>query len=68
MPQMAGDKLARELMEVRKDIPVILCIGHSAQIDKDRAKELGLAAYVLKPLVMRDFANTVRKILDAAKE
>ena len=67
MPQMAGDHLAQELMKIRGDIPVILCTGHSARIDEDRAKELVLAAYVMKPLVMRDFANTVRKVLDAAK-
>jgi len=68
MPQMAGDRLARELMKIRRNIPVILCTGHSARIDEDRAKELGLAAYVMKPLVMRDFANTVRRVLDAANE
>ena len=68
MSQMAGDRLAQELMNIRKDIPVILCTGHSARIDEDRAKGLGLAAYVMKPLVTRDFANTVRRVLDAAKE
>ena len=67
MPQMAGDRLAQELMKIRKDIPVILCTGHSARIDETRAKELGLAAYVMKPLVTRDFTNTVRKVLDEAK-
>ena len=67
MPQMAGDRLAQELMEIRKDIPVILCTGHSARIDEDRAKGLGLAAYVMKPLVMKDFAITVRKVLDKVK-
>ena len=33
-------------------------------IDEDRAKELGLAAYVMKPLERRDFVNTVWKVLD----
>ena len=64
MPLMAGDQLAQELMKIRKDIPVILCTGHCSRIDEDRAKELGLAAYVVKPVVKRDFAITVRKVLD----
>ncbi len=64
MPQVAGDHLAHELMKIRQDIPVILCTGHSARIDEDKAKELGLAAYVMKPLVKRDLAKTVRKVLD----
>ncbi len=65
---MGGDRLAREVMKIRKDIPVILCTGYSERIDEDRAKKLGLAAYVMKPLVMRDFANTVRKVLNNKKE
>ena len=65
---MGGDRLAREVMKIRKDIPVILCTGHSARIDEDKAKELGLAAYIMKPLVMKEFANTVRKVLDKAKD
>ena len=64
MPQMAGDRLAQELMQIRQDIPVILCTGHSARIDKDSAKALGIRAYTMKPLVMRDLAKTVRKVLD----
>ena len=68
MPHLTGDKLAHELIRIRKDIPVILCTGHSARIDEDRDKELSLAAYAMKPLVMRGFAITVRKVLDAAKE
>ena len=64
MPQMAGDRLARELMKIRKDIPVILCSGHSERIDEDRAKELGIKAYAMKPLVMQDLAKTVRKVFD----
>lgn len=38
--------------------------GHSARIDEDSAKEMGIKAYAMKPLVMRDLANTIRKVLD----
>ncbi|MBC8395013.1 MAG: PAS domain S-box protein [Deltaproteobacteria bacterium] len=64
MPQMAGDRLAQELMESRKDIPILLYTGHSARMDEVRAKELGIKAYALKPLPMRDLAATVRHVLD----
>ena len=68
MPQMAGDRLAQELMKIRKDVPVILCTGHSDRIDEESAKKMGLSAYVMKPLVMMDFANTIRKVLDDQKK
>ena len=63
MPKMTGDKLARELMKIRPDIPVILCTGFSPKISEEKAKEIGIKAFAMKPLVGRDMANTVRKAL-----
>ncbi|MFN2127739.1 MAG: response regulator, partial [Anaerolineales bacterium] len=64
MPQMTGVNLAEKLMEIRKDIPVIVCTGHSSLINEEKAKELGIAAYVMKPIVKQDIAKTIRKVLD----
>ena len=64
MPQMTGVKLSEKLMEIRKDIPVIVCTGHSSLINEEKAKELGIAAYVMKPIVKQDIAKTIRKVLD----
>ena len=63
MPKMTGDKLAQEIMKVRPDIPIILCTGFSKRITEEKAKEIGIKAFVMKPLVMRDLAKTVRKML-----
>ncbi len=64
MPEMAGDQLAQELLKIQPDIPIILCTGHSARIDEQRAKEFGFKAYVMKPLVMRVIAQKIREVLD----
>jgi YesN/AraC family two-component response regulator len=64
MPNMTGEKLAQKVLEVRPDIPVILCTGYSEQITEQLARELGIRAFVMKPLVMRDIANTIREVLD----
>jgi len=64
MPHMTGDKLARELMKLRPDIPVILCTGHSELTSEEKAKDIGIRSFVMKPLVMRNLAETVRKVLD----
>ena len=64
MPKMTGEKLAGKILEIRSDIPVILCTGYSERITEQRAKKLGISAYVMKPLVMRDLANTIRDVLD----
>ena len=64
MPQMTGVKLSEKLMAIRKDIPIIICTGHSSLVDEEKAKDLGLAAYVMKPIDMHETAQTIRKILD----
>jgi two-component system, cell cycle sensor histidine kinase and response regulator CckA len=64
MPHMTGKDLARELMAIRPDIPIILCTGFSEQIDKASAKEMGIRAFVPKPILMREMAHTIRKVLE----
>ena len=64
MPNMAGDKLARELIQIRPDIPIILCIGFGESIGYEKARELGIRELIMKPLVMRDLAEIVRRVLD----
>jgi len=63
MPKMTGDKLARELMKIRPDIPIILCTGHSKYVSKEKAKEMGIRAFIMKPILWRAMAETVRKVL-----
>ena len=64
MPQMPGDVLARELISIRPDIPIIVCTGYSDRIDSNIAKEIGIRELVMKPVVMKDIAKCIRRVLD----
>jgi len=64
MPYMPGDELAKELISVRPDIPVILCTGFSASITEEEAKKIGIREFVSKPILKRDIAEAIRKVLD----
>jgi CheY-like chemotaxis protein len=64
MPNMTGDQLAMKIMKIRPDLPIILCTGFSERITPEKAKNMGIKAFAMKPLVMRDLADTVRKVLD----
>ena len=68
MPKMTGDELAKELMAIRPDIPIILCTGFSERITEEKAKALGIQGFAMKPFVIRDFVNTIRKVLNQEKE
>ena len=34
------------------------------QMDDRKAKEMGISAFVMKPIVMLEMANTIRQVLD----
>ncbi len=63
MPGMTGDVLAMELMRIRPDIPVVVCTGYSQVIDPERARQRGIKALVMKPILIHDIAAAVRKAL-----
>jgi CheY-like chemotaxis protein len=64
MPKMMGDRLAKELVEIRPDIPIIICTGYSERMSEEKAKRIGVKALIMKPFVIKDLVNTVRKVID----
>jgi CheY-like chemotaxis protein len=64
MPNMTGDKLSMELMNIRPDVPVILCTGFNENMPKERASAMGIQGFLMKPMAMYDLAKTVREVLD----
>jgi CheY-like chemotaxis protein len=63
MPHMTGEALARELRDIRPDIPIILCTGFSHTIDAEKAAAQGIDAFLIKPLTARDLGQVIRQIL-----
>lgn len=64
MPEMTGIDLAAEVFTLRRDIPVILCMGFGLLIDVERARNRGIKAFAMKPLTKREIARTVREVLE----
>ncbi len=64
MPGMNGAALSRELLKLRRNLPIILCTGFSELIDEDKARALGIRRYVMKPIVRAEIARVIREILD----
>ncbi len=67
MPKMPGSELAGRLLEIRPDIPVILCTGYSSLISREKAKALGIREFLMKPVNRTELARTIRRILDSSK-
>ena len=63
MPDKNGLEVASECKKIRPDIPVILCAGFS-----EPAVPVGIASgvgeFLMKPVLKKDLALTMRKLLD----
>ncbi len=68
MPSMVGLELAVKLMEIRPDIPIILCTGFSERIDIETAGSIGIKACIDKPILSVDLYSKVRAVLDQTKK
>jgi CheY-like chemotaxis protein len=67
MPHMTGEKLAQALRRLQPDIPIILCTGFSHDMHAERAQELGIDAFLMKPLAMQDLAQTIQQVIAARR-
>jgi CheY-like chemotaxis protein len=63
MPEMTGERLAKELRRIRPDIPIILCTGFTHHLNEEEAKAIGIDAFLMKPFGLRELAETVRTVL-----
>ncbi len=64
MPNLTGEDLAKKILHIRPDLPIILCTGYSEKITEEDALELGLSHFLLKPLIKKDIAEVIRDALD----
>ena len=64
MPGLTGVAMAQKIFTLKPRMPVIICTGFSEALTDGKARELGLAGYIMKPVVMGDFARVVRRALE----
>ncbi|MCP3921606.1 MAG: response regulator [Desulfobacterales bacterium] len=68
MPDLTGDELAVKINDIRPGMPIILSSGYKASLTDEEYKNLPLKAYLSKPLEVKEFAYTIRKVLDDNSE
>jgi len=67
MPKMTGDKFIRELLKIKPDLPAILCTGYSEWMDENKALEMGIKWFLIKPIDMQKMAVAVKEALNYNK-
>jgi DNA-binding response OmpR family regulator len=64
MPGLTGLDLARELLNLRADLPIILTTGFSESATPEAARALGIKGFLMKPARPKELAAMVRDVLD----
>ncbi|WP_447968223.1 ATP-binding protein [Nitrospira sp. M1] len=63
MPRLTGEALAKQLLVLRPDLPIILMTGFSHVMTPDKAKKMGIFAYLMKPLVIAELDHVIQEAL-----
>ena len=64
MPHMTGVELAKKLIEIRPDIPIILVTGFSETTKPEDSYKLGIKEFLMKPLITEELSHCIRRVLD----
>jgi len=64
MPQMTGDRLTKEILKIRPEMPVIICTGYSERMSEKDAEALGAQKYIEKPVGIQNLAAALREVLE----
>jgi PAS domain S-box-containing protein len=67
MPEMTGVELACAILEIRPQMPIILCTGYSTVVDRDKALAMGIKSYYMKPFSVNELSVTIRDTLEEDK-
>ncbi|MEQ8189093.1 MAG: ATP-binding protein [Candidatus Eremiobacterota bacterium] len=64
MPVMTGVELSEKILNIRSDIPIIICTGFSESIDSEKAEDIGIKQLLMKPFTVKDISLAIRKALE----
>ena len=64
MPGMTGNEFCVNVLNIRKNMPIILCTGYNDNFTQNMADEIGIRKYIQKPLTGLGLSALIREILD----
>ncbi|OPY86086.1 MAG: Blue-light-activated protein [Smithella sp. PtaU1.Bin162] len=67
MPNMTGIALAKEMIKIRPEIPIILSTGFSEQITEEESGRNGIREFLMKPVSLPALAQAVKRAMGQAE-
>jgi len=63
MPVFTGDVLAEKMLQIRPDLPIIICSGHNDIFNKKTAEDINVRAFLKKPIDSAELLHAVMNLL-----
>ncbi len=63
MPHLSGAELARAMLAIKPELPVVLISGYSDSMNAEAAKQLGIRCYLTKPVDEKKLLHTLAREL-----
>lgn len=63
MPVLTGYELAHKILQINKEMPIIIWTGYSHLISKEKTKALGVKALIRKPFSNKKLLKEIRDVL-----
>nr|NJM02042.1 PAS domain S-box protein [Desulfobacula sp.] len=64
MPEMTGIELSKEILKIRKNIPIVLSTGFSEGLTSTMARDMGIYHIVMKPVIAAELAGVIQAALN----
>lgn len=64
MSGLTGVELSQSILKIHADIPIVLVTGYSSKVSLEKARTMGIAAFVQKPLTRKGLAEVVHNTLE----
>ena len=64
MPDMTGTQLSQKLLDIRADIPIILCTGYEASLSEEKVMQLGIRYLLTKPINIHSLSQRIHTIFE----
>jgi len=64
MPGLSGRELTKRFLDIRPEIPIIICTGFNDQVGEKHMKESGIREFVTKPYTIKSLDKSIRRLLE----
>jgi CheY-like chemotaxis protein len=66
MPEISGIDLAKQIIEIKPDLPVVLATGYTASLTNESVQKMGMKKLLLKPHSTRSLGIAAYEVLKAS--